>query len=198
MHIENRGLNKGDSMKSSFNVRFFKMLYMSILIALLSACTEVKKREPAIYLIPEGYVGSLYIIFNAPNGQPPKYEGNSRVYDIPPSGVLVTQMDANEGWIETSKIQYFYVSNTNERTPISEDSALKEQDATNNDIGKTRTVYVGGLGQSGPIYGCTVINQNFTVGTNAEQTDSRNLLNIYDAIKLNNIDEKLFDGMCSN
>ena len=185
-------------MKSSFNVRFFKMLYLGILIALLSACTEVKKSEPAIYLIPDGYVGSLYVIFNAPNGQPPKYEGDSRVYDIPPTGVLVTQMDANEGWIESSRIQYFYVNDKNERTPISEDSALKEQDATNNDIGKTRTVYVGGLGQSGPIYGCTVINQNFTVGTDAEQTDSRNLLNIYDVIKLNNIDEKLFDGMCSN
>ena len=181
-------------MKSSFNVHFFKMLYMSILIALLSACTEVKKREPAIYLIPDGYVGSLYIIFNAPNGQPPKYEGDSRVYEIPPTGVLVTQMDANEGWIESSRLQYFYVSNAGNRTPISGDSASTEKVSINAE--KTRTVYGGGLGHIEPFYGCDVIFQDFTVGTDAEQTDNKNLFDIFDAIKLKNSDGKFFDNMC--
>ena len=196
MHIENRGLSKGDPMKSSFNVHFFKMLYMSILIALLSACTEVKKREPTLYLIPDGYVGSLYIIFNAPNGQPPKYEGDSRVYEIPPTGVLVTQMDANEGWIESSRLQYFYVSNTGNRTPISGDSASTEKVSINAE--KTRTVYGGGLGHIEPFYGCDVIFQDFTVGTDAEQTDNKNLFDIFDAIKLKNSDGKFFDDMCPN
>ena len=84
-------------------------------------------------------------------------------------------------------------ADTGKRTPISEDSSLEDNDSP----GK-RTVYVGGLGQSGPIYGCTVINQNFTVGTDAEQTDRRNLYNIYDAIKLKNIDEKLFYNICQH
>ncbi|MFK3858104.1 DUF6843 domain-containing protein [Pseudoalteromonas rhizosphaerae] len=183
-------------MKLIFKAHFLKILFFGSMISLLSACTEVKKSEPVIYLIPENYVGSLYIIFNAPNGHPPKYEDGSRVYEIPPSGILVTQMDANEGWIENSQIQYFEVSNTNERTPISEDSSLKDKDTTDGE--ETRTVYVGGLGESGPIYGCTVINQNFTVGTDAEQTDRKNLFSIYDAIKRKNIDEKLFNGMCKN
>ena len=157
-----------------------------------------KKREPTIYLIPDGYVGSLYIIFNAPNGQPPKYEGDSRVYEIPPSGVLVTQMDANEGWIEASKIQYFYVSDTNERTPISEDSASTEKNALDIDAETTRTVYGGGLGHIEPFYGCDFIFQDFTVGTDAEQTDSKNLFDIYDAIDLIDRNGKFFDGMCPN
>ena len=185
--------SKGDSMKPIFKAHFLKILFIGSMVTWLSGCTEINKSEPAIYLIPEGYVGSLYIIFNAPNGEPPKYEGNSRVYKIPPSGGLVSQMDANEGWIESSQIQYFYVSDTGKRTPISEDSSFEDNDSP----GK-RTVYVGWLGQSGPIYGCTVINQNFTVGTDAEQTDRRNLYNIYDAIKLKNIDEKLFYNICQH
>ncbi|RZF84821.1 hypothetical protein EXT46_03060 [Pseudoalteromonas sp. CO325X] len=175
-------------MKHSPSTHFFKILLVGFMIACLSSCTEVKKREPAIYLIPEGYVGSLYIVFNAPNGQPPKYEGNSRVYHIPPSGVLVTQMDANEGWSESSEIKYFSLSKSGKRTPISEWSE--------NTLKTERTVYVGGLGRSGPIYGCTVINKNFTVGTDAEQRNTEKLLTLYKAIKVKNIDKKLFEGMC--
>jgi hypothetical protein len=185
-------------MKFLFNIHLLKILFISLIIALLSACTEIKKSEPVIYLIPEGYVGSFYIIFNAPNGLPPKYEGESRVYEIPPSGVLVTQMNANGGWIESSKMKYFYVNDTGDRTPINEASASTELNTSNSNAETTRTVYVGGLGQSAPIYGCTVINQNFTVGTDSEQIDSKNLFNIYDAIKLRNIDEKLFDNMCQH
>ncbi|TMP87883.1 hypothetical protein CWC05_06225 [Pseudoalteromonas ruthenica] len=175
-------------MKHSPSTHFFKILLVGLMVAFLSSCTEVKKREPAIYLIPEGYVGSLYIVFNAPNGQPPQYEGNSRVYHIPPSGVLVTQMDANEGWSESSEIKYFSVSQSGKRTLISESSE--------NTPKTERTVYVGGLGRSGPIYGCTVINKNFTVGTDAEQRNTEKLLTLYEAIKVKNIDKKLFEGMC--
>lgn len=189
-------LNKGDSMKSSFNVHFFKMLYMGILIALLSACTEVKKREPAIYLIPDGYVGSLYIIFNAPNGQPPKYEGDSRVYEIPPSGVLVTQMDANEGWIESSRIQYFYVNDTNERTPISEHITSTIHDTPENRKDKQIIIFGGGLGEVEPINNCQINDQSFAIGSKSDLLDSKNMFDIFDAIKLKNSDGKFFDDMC--
>jgi hypothetical protein len=189
-------LSKGDSMKSFYNIHLLKILFISLIIALLSACTEVKKSEPAIYLIPEDYVGSLYIIFNAPNGEPPKYEGDSRVYKIPLSGVLVTQMDANEGWIENSQIQYFYVSDTGERSPISEDSSLKRGSTESGE--EIRTMYGGGLGHTVPAYGCDFIYQNFTVGTDSEQTDSKYLFDIHEAIKIENIDGKFFDSICPN
>ncbi|MBE0380138.1 hypothetical protein PPRY_b0420 [Pseudoalteromonas prydzensis ACAM 620] len=184
-------------MKSSFNVHFLKVLFISLTIALLSACAEIKKSEPEIFLIPEEYVGSLYIIFNVPNGQPPKYEGNSRVYDIPPSGVLVTQMDANEGRIESNNIQYFYVSNTGNRTPISKDSSLTQLNMPNSNAETARTLYGGGLGHTEPVLGCDVIYQHFTVGTgDSEQTEGKNLFDIFDAIKLKNSDGKFFDNMC--
>ncbi len=167
---------------------FFKTLTIGFMISFLSSCTEVKKREPAIYLIPEEYVGSLYIVFNAPNGKPPKYEGNSRMYHIPPSGVLVTQMDANEGWSESSEIKYFSVSQSGKRAPISTVS----EDTPDN----TRAIYSGGLGEAGPIFGCTVINKKFTIGTKSQRTDLHKLLTIFEAIKVKNIDKKLFEGMC--
>ena len=167
---------------------FFKTLTIGFMISFLSSCTEVKKREPAIYLIPEEYVGSLYIVFNAPNGEPPKYEGDSRVYDTPPSGVLVTQMDANEGWIESDKIQFFSVSTNGDRKPISE---VSESTPDNK-----RAVYFAGLGYSGPVYGCKILNQNFIVGVKEERINEDILLTIHEAIKLKNIDKKLFEGTC--
>ncbi|RZF84825.1 hypothetical protein EXT46_03080 [Pseudoalteromonas sp. CO325X] len=172
-----------------FTKSFFLKTWLSwLMITFLSSCLEVKKREPAIYLIPEGYVGALYIVFNAPNGQPPMYEGNSRVYHIPPSGVLVTQMDANEGWSESSEIKYFSVSQSGKRVPI---STVSEDTPDNK-----RALYSGGLGEAGPIFGCTVINKKFTIGMKSERTDSNKLLTIFEAIKVKNIDKKLFEGMC--
>ena len=179
---------KVNSIQLFFKTYFLKALLVGFIVTFLSSCTEVKKREPATYLIPEGYVGALYIVFNAPNGQPPKYEGHSRVYHIPPSGVLVTQMDANEGWSESSEIKYFSVSQSGKRVPI---SAVSEDTPDN-----TRALYSGGLGEAGPIFGCTVINKNFTIGTKSERTDLNKLLSIFEAIKVKNIDKKLFKGMC--
>tara|TARA_B100002049_G_scaffold237320_1_gene228020 strand:- start:5795 stop:6070 length:276 start_codon:yes stop_codon:yes gene_type:complete len=89
-------------------MKYLKILLIGLIVALLSACTEVKESEPEIILIPDGFSGRLHVIFNAPNGKPPQYKGDSRVYDIPPSGVLVTQMDANAGWIESDKIKFFF------------------------------------------------------------------------------------------
>ncbi|RZF84824.1 hypothetical protein EXT46_03075 [Pseudoalteromonas sp. CO325X] len=171
-----------------FKTYFLKALLVGFITALLPACTEVKESEPTIYLIPEGYVGSLYIVFNAPNGQPPKYEGNSRVYHIPPSGVLVTQMDANEGWIASDKIQFFSVSINGNRKPISEVSKSTPDNK--------RAVYFAGLGYSGPVYGCKVLNQNFIVGVKEERINEDILLTIHEAVKLKNIDKKLFEGTC--
>ena len=175
-------------MKQSPSTHFFKILLVGFMIAFLSSCTEVKKSEPEIILIPAGYTGKLHVIFNAPNGKPPQYEGDSRVYDIPPSGVLVTQMDANEGWIESDKIKFFSVSNTGTRTPIIEVSESTPE--------SVRAVYYGSIGQAGPVFGCTIMTQEYIVGTKSQRTDLNKLLTIFEAIKVKNIDKKLFEGMC--
>ncbi|MEZ7278048.1 hypothetical protein, partial [Pseudoalteromonas sp. 68 DY56-GL68] len=163
-------------------MKFLKISLIGLIVALLSACTEVKESEPEIILIPDGFSGRLHVIFNAPNGKPPQYEGDSRVYDIPPSGVLVTQVDANAGWIESDKIKFFSVSRTGTRTPIIE--------ASENTPESVRAIYFGSIGQAGPVYGCTIITQEYIVGTKSQRTDLKKLLTIFEAIKVKNIDKK--------
>ncbi|WP_022944076.1 DUF6843 domain-containing protein [Pseudoalteromonas ruthenica] len=170
-------------------MRFQNILFIGFMVtALMSAYTEVKKSEPEIILIPDGFTGKLHIVFTAPNGKPPQYEGGSRVYDIPPSGVLVTQMDTNEGWIERGKVKFFSVSNTGTRKPIIE--------VSENTPESVRAVYYGSIGQAGPVFGCTIMTQEYIVGTKSQRTDLNKLLTIFEAIKVKNIDKKLFEGMC--
>lgn len=44
-----------------------------------------------IFLIPEGYLGPVLIVYDQPQGQPTTYYGSARVYKIPQDGVLLTQ-----------------------------------------------------------------------------------------------------------
>jgi hypothetical protein len=73
------------------------------------------RAEPELHLIPEGFEGPVLIAFNDPDGTQPKYDGKSRLYEIPPSGVLRTQFPPNDGW---SRPVYAYVDEQGNRTPI--------------------------------------------------------------------------------
>lgn len=71
--------------------------------------------EPELHLIPAGYEGPVVIIFDDPDGAPPEYEGESRLYEIPANGVLRTRFTRSDGWIRPI---YMYVDQQGERTPI--------------------------------------------------------------------------------
>ena len=66
-----------------------------------------KRGEDEIHLLPEGYTGSVFIIFNQPDGQEKGYEDGKRVYIIPPDGILKTQFSPNEG---LARVNYYYVN----------------------------------------------------------------------------------------
>ncbi len=53
--------------------------------------------DPEVYLIPEGYIGPVLIVYAQTTGEQARYDGNHRVYEIPANGVLVTQFDAPKG-----------------------------------------------------------------------------------------------------
>ena len=63
--------------------------------------------EKETYLIPEGYKGSVFVIFNQPDGEKPEYEDGRRIYRIPLTGVLFTQLKNEHGIINQ---EYFYIS----------------------------------------------------------------------------------------
>jgi hypothetical protein len=69
--------------------------------------------EQEIIVAPKGYKGYIVIIFNQKDGQPAKYEGKKRVYEIPQSGILKTQFTANYGWREFAEYYYGKIASEN-------------------------------------------------------------------------------------
>jgi len=88
-------------------------LYLIVFVALGSSCGH--KSEDEIHLIPAGFMGTVYILHNAPDGEPLKREGNARVYEIPIDGILRSQTDSNLGWFTPSGHRYYYVTPDGER-----------------------------------------------------------------------------------
>ena len=71
--------------------------------------------RPETHLIPIGYKGDVYILTGYRSGVPPRREALSMVFQIPWSGVLVTQDQPSSGWHTT---KYFYVDVSGKRTPL--------------------------------------------------------------------------------
>lgn len=103
------------------------LFFISIIVTTFSCAQE--KGEDSIRLIPEDYVGPVVIIFNQSDGEPAKYEGNKRVYEIPKNGILKTQFTKNIGY---QKNEFYYVSNEGKRTNIEYISIQKDSINSNN------------------------------------------------------------------
>ena len=76
------------------------------LLPLLLSCFS--RAEPEKHFIPDGYTGSIVIIYGDSAGQEANYENGFRVYKIPASGVLRTKFEHPKGWIADDKRQFFY------------------------------------------------------------------------------------------
>ncbi len=70
---------------------------------------------PETFLIPEGYKGNIYVIYNQNNGQKEEYENGRRIYRIPNTGVLFTRFKNEEGIINQ---EYFYLNTKGKRIKI--------------------------------------------------------------------------------
>lgn len=80
-----------------------RYLVLVLVTLFLSGC---KTAEDEIFVIPENFTGYVIVIFNQPNGEKPTYFENSRVYVIPPSGILKTRFEPNFGWSSPSQFYY--------------------------------------------------------------------------------------------
>lgn len=49
------------------------------------------REQPATFLIPEGFEGTILLIKNEQCGPPPEYENGRRLYRVPASGLLITR-----------------------------------------------------------------------------------------------------------
>lgn len=79
------------------------------------ASSYMTRPERETYLIPEGYLGTVLVIFNQPDGEKPEYEDGRSIYRIPQTGVLFTQLKDEQGIINQ---EYFYISQNGERRKL--------------------------------------------------------------------------------
>jgi hypothetical protein len=90
-----------------------KEFYLAIAIFFLfNACS--RKGEDSIYILPSGYTGSVIILFNQSDGQPKKHFNGSRIFNIPPSGILKTKFKAEYGRTYISRFYYKDISEESE------------------------------------------------------------------------------------
>ena len=89
---------------------------LSFLLVLSSvACSFVGRSQESICLIPEGYTGAVFIIFDQKDGVEPEVEDGLHVYRILESGVLRTTAKAN---YRVKENQYYYAGEDGRRTRI--------------------------------------------------------------------------------
>lgn len=119
----------------------FNLIWMFSLLQFMTSCKQ--QPEPETYLIPYGLKGKVNVIFNQPNGASVKYENGRRLYEIPESGILLTQFKDEDGLVNH---QYYYVDSTGNRQPL---KIVLEADNNNaNEVGIFRDGTVGVYGSS--------------------------------------------------
>ena len=96
--------------------------HLSILLSLV-LFINCSKTENTVTLIPEGYTGTIRILFDQKNGNDKKYEGEKRIYEIPEKGILKTKFSPQFGYHFP---EYYYVSKNGKRTKIERISDLNK------------------------------------------------------------------------
>ena len=102
-------------------VKNIKHLAIFLSLFLFINCS---KTENTLTLIPDGYEGTIRILFDQENGTEKKYEGEKRVYEIPKSGILKTKFSPQFGY---QFPEYYYVSKKGKRTEIKRIAELNKK-----------------------------------------------------------------------
>lgn len=175
---------------TGFILNRFSFLYLCGL--LLLSCSPKKNPASETYTLPESYIGSFYILFAIENSKINPSDSTSRHYEIPKSGVLLVNMPANDGWLESSKIRFFYQGKADKHEILGRwSTSLEDTPLARSD--QEIKIFGGGIGEYEGIYAdCVIVYQNFYIGTNANRLDDVNYFSISDFIQSNPID---CDGM---
>jgi YD repeat-containing protein len=104
-----QSMNGINMCKSSFRIKlvFLKITVISLLVGCRSADNEV-------IVVPENYEGYVVIVYGQEHGTAEQYEGTSRLYNVPSTGILLTQFSNNPGWAELPKVYRGSITRENE------------------------------------------------------------------------------------
>jgi len=97
------------------------MLFAACGLVIVVGCQDHMDnyRRPAIYYIPEGYIGWVRVDYNIKDAPELPREGVSQIFKIPPSGLLQTSSELKQG---AATAEYFYYSGDSVR-PMAEEDA---------------------------------------------------------------------------
>src|ERR1022692_1020863 len=87
-------------------------LCLCVILFSVASCQTTESED---YLIPNGFSGRVTIIFNQKDGIPVKYGGGKRIYEIPASGILLTEFNDEYGWVNR---HYYYMDSTGKKTSL--------------------------------------------------------------------------------
>ena len=120
--------------------RIFGIVSLFSAFCFTVACQET--RHPDRFLIPEGYVGWVTVIYNVKGAPVLRQEGNYRLYEIPPDGRLVTSSFIEWG---SALDQFYYYNVRNERHQIEQERLIQAPYHTPDDdsTGKLINVQLG-------------------------------------------------------
>lgn len=165
-------------------LRHHKILCTVICLLSFIACAK-KEIEPETYLIQEGFVGDFYVIYNVESGLEPEYEGGTRVFRVPTTGMIHTQLPDNVGIGYPGMIRFFYVSEDGARVEITDNYGSGVEDTAENRNDKRLYVMGGGFGEFGfteetTSRGCKYNHQHFYVGTLADALERTGYFRLQD------------------
>lgn len=101
----------------TFNKILALVLPGVIFMSVYTITRDNRVREPAVWLIPAGYTGPLYVFLEEQCGEGEKREGEKRVYQMDPSGRMASKCKANPGLIITPA-EYYYTDSTGYRVHL--------------------------------------------------------------------------------
>ena len=89
------------------------LLFIATIFTMLGSSTSCNRVPPETFLIPIDFRGKIHIHFNMTCGLKKEEENGRRVYKIPINGILLSQFNDKQGYIDQ---QYFLVDKNGERT----------------------------------------------------------------------------------
>lgn len=112
------------------------LIFLSLLFIMIGCSTG---GEQEVLVVPKNFKGYVLVIFNQKNGQPIRYMGKKRVYEIPANGMLKTQFKVNNGWRDLREYYVDEISHEN-MLPSFVEAEKIPKDKTVGFMGETGTV----------------------------------------------------------
>ncbi|MFL1483169.1 DUF6843 domain-containing protein [Marinobacter sp. LN3S78] len=166
-------------------------------IFIVGCAQSDETRHPERYVIPEDYVGSFHIVFGIQSGEPPLTEDGTRVYQIPDSGVLLTQGGPNPGRTASDNIRFFYDGENDDLHPITGRWTTSLHDTSENRAEEETYVFGGGISEIQPVRHCNIYSKSLYVGTKSQALEQVNYFEIYSDDGIGAIPERVFLGSCN-